>query len=120
MTTRAERERVETYLGKRSPHASPMTKKAALLHATFEDRIREFLLHPHHEDYAHPLLVIWLCERCHFIRHDRDEPPVGETRRFRVKNFCEFRFRKKVKAHDKLEEIVLRLLGSENATLQDG
>lgn len=35
-----------------------------------------YALHGHHEDYAHPLEVIWLCSRCHHRRHyiPRQEP----------------------------------------------
>ena len=26
----------------------------------------------HHEDYARPLHVVWLCQRCHYLRHSSD------------------------------------------------
>jgi len=29
----------------------------------------ETKLHAHHEDYAKPLEVVWLCPRCHRARH---------------------------------------------------
>ncbi len=50
----------------------------------------------HHEDYAYPLAVIWLCLRCHKIRHGQEMPRASETRRNKVLLFCKVALVRKV------------------------
>ena len=39
-------------------------------------------LQAHHEDYSHPLKVVWLCARCHTAKHKekRDRPTRSKAR----------------------------------------
>jgi hypothetical protein len=45
-------------------------KTGQLMRPLFCDRCRGAgCIHGHHEDYAKPLRVTWLCARCHLARH---------------------------------------------------